>query len=413
MAHAAGRLIVTAHLCTFALALLPPPVSWSTITTEPGKNEDGHPTFSGGMPLGNGDLVAYAWVNASAGGIGYYVAKADAFNSDTLPFKLAMGAVTLSPNPFAGGGAAFFNQSLDMGTATFSLEVAASASTPRTTFTLWIDALTNAMRIAVHSPTAVTLTASLVSVRPPTQISYAQPFTCGSSVAVPDVALDPLPPTVVDPNSLVLFHRNDPTKEEDYFAAALTQQGLAALIPTTPNVFSTRQFGCLLAGDGVSAAFTRASPTHLTSAGPPRTDFALSLTALTTVTASSEEWVDAVAAAAANVSIASNRVAHVVWWASFWARSHVVVGSAAGVPNGTVAQLNALYAATRFVQAVQSRTDFPIPFNGMLFGAATPDVSLADNGGPDFRQVSERENERETCFFVCFLLAGGQFGTCT
>lgn len=106
----------------------PRPVTWTTVTAEPGRNEKKQPTFQGGMPLGNGDLAVLAWPNVSAGALQMYVAKADAHASDTMLFKLAMVTLAVAPNPFQGS---YFNQTLDMHTAT----VRRTAS-----YREWIDA---------------------------------------------------------------------------------------------------------------------------------------------------------------------------------------------------------------------------------------------------------------------------------
>ena len=112
------RLASAAAAAAVVLAAIggPSSVSWNTPTAEPGRNEGGQPTFQGGMPLGNGDLAVLAWPNVTAGSLDLYVAKADAFASDTLLFKLAHVSLSVNPNPFTG--AAYFNQTLDLQSGT-------------------------------------------------------------------------------------------------------------------------------------------------------------------------------------------------------------------------------------------------------------------------------------------------------
>jgi hypothetical protein len=64
-------------------------VHWKTVQ-EFSKNEAGQQTFYSGMPIGNGDLVALVWPNASHGGVQMYVRKADAMSSQSELFTIAM-----------------------------------------------------------------------------------------------------------------------------------------------------------------------------------------------------------------------------------------------------------------------------------------------------------------------------------
>src|SRR5687768_10316945 len=61
-------------------------VEWLEPTKEPGTNAAGNATYAGGMPLGNGDLVALAWPNVTAGGVAFYISKSDAMSSATELF---------------------------------------------------------------------------------------------------------------------------------------------------------------------------------------------------------------------------------------------------------------------------------------------------------------------------------------
>lgn len=77
-------------------------VVWTAPGAEPGMNAKQQPTYYSGLPIGNGDLVAYVWPNVSSGEVSMYVSKADAMASDTALFKLAKATLRISPDPFEG-----------------------------------------------------------------------------------------------------------------------------------------------------------------------------------------------------------------------------------------------------------------------------------------------------------------------
>ena len=56
---------------------------------------------------------------------------------------------------------------------------------------------------------------------------------------------------------------------------------------------------------------------------------------------------------------AEREAAHLEWWAQFWNRSHILVGGAAAANATTTSEaerVTQVYAATRYVQAIQTRT---------------------------------------------------------
>jgi hypothetical protein len=131
----------------------------------------------------------------------------------------------------------------------------------------------------------------------------------------------------------------------------LPTQGLASLIPTTPDFWQDNQFGFVL-DSGAGPALTRASPTLLLSAVPAAA-FSLRLTALAVQVRESPEpcshhhhnncdtasdypsplqtdsisdWLTDLAAEV-TAAAPNPRPAHEAWWTSFWSRSHVAVNS--------------------------------------------------------------------------------------
>ena len=418
--------------------------SWSAPSSGPGTTTDGYATYQDALPLGNGALTALAWANVSAGGVGVYLGHQHAQSSFSELFKLALLQVALQPNPWASG-AAYFNQTLDIGTASVVVFLGGTSMADHAvSLRVWADANADALYVdvAARDP-AVTysLTVVATSVRPDTVFTYTPAFGLCSNISTqPDVYLQqlpaPLPAAAVtalgDPasrerhaswpewlppaaraaarsgggappdsafqaGSLVAYHRNADS-DGLYVASTLAQQGLPQLVNSTPDYWRDLTAGFALDG-GAGPALARVDA-HTLASTAPAAAFQLRATVLSVQTASPEEWVallgqlvqassaPAVAAAAKAsppAAAADPWVAHTAWWAAFWARSYVSVNASCTPGGGDPCDgftLSRKYALTRYVQAVQSRNTWvPIKFNGMAFIAA-----MGTRGEADFRQ---------------------------
>lgn len=316
------------------------------------------------MPLGNGALTASAWANVSAGGISILLGHQYAQSSHTELFKLGLLTVSLSPSPFSAGS--FFAQTLDAATGSVTVLAGGSdASSAAASFRVYVDAHSDELLVDVTSPagTPFSLSAVLASTRPSTPWTYTPPFgLCGSVTSQPDVFVDPLPPpaplsrppplssadafrhasahraptrslpallrtAAFSPATVISYHRNvvaDLIDGRSSVNMTLTQQGLAALVATTPDHWSDLTFGVALDGGAVPVApLSRASPAALVSAAPGAA-FSLRATVLALQTDSAAQWLTELGAAVA-AAPAAPRAAHEAWWAAFWARSYVNV----------------------------------------------------------------------------------------
>jgi alpha-L-fucosidase 2 len=418
-------------------------VNWLTPTTEPGRSQGGKSTYQGAMPLGNGRLTVLGWANATSGGIGFYLGHQDAMSSNTDLFKLALLQVSLSPSPFSQGS--FFNQSLDLSTATLRLYAGGtSLSDYAVLFEAYVDANADQLLLSVASrdpSKTYSLTATLSSTRPAARWQQQESFAdCAPVFNNPDVALDPLPAAPIplarpppqseaekfrhatgatrpqralarlpplaafQPGSLIWYHRNAP-EDGLTIPTTLTLQHLEALIPTTPDYWQDLQFGFALDA-GAGAPLTRSSNTTLTSAAPGAA-FSLRATVLAVQTDTVEEWVADLAALVAegDAGAAGARVAHEAYWGGFWARSHIVVNASDPSPTSPAAQLNSMYAITRYTQVIQSRgTKWPIKFNGMAFVAA-----VGSNGEAEYRDWGASNWWQNTRLPYGAMLAAGDF----
>ena len=133
------------------------------------------------MPLGNGALTAVAWANVSAGGVGVLVGHQDAMSGETELFKLGLLQVALQPNPFAAGS--FFNQTLDVASATVVVYAGGSSMADYAAeLRVWVDANTDTLFVEAAAragalPAAFSLSAAVASVRPRGLWTRTLPFS--------------------------------------------------------------------------------------------------------------------------------------------------------------------------------------------------------------------------------------------
>ena len=317
--------------------------------------------FRGGMPLGNGDTQALAWANVSAGGVSIYVSKNDAMASDTSAYKLALLTLALHPSPYLSG--AFFNQTLDIATATLLLTVGGTASAPAAALSVWVDAHSNtvyATAASLNASQAYTYTASLEPIRPNGYAPYRAPWHCTLGGSAPDVVLADadLPPTLPAPAAtLVILHENsdDDLASGPIVPAVLQAQGLggAATLATVPDLWRGRRFGVAVdavagsGGGGGCAALRRTSPLSLQSLAPAPC-VALRVSALASnAQPTRQAWLAALAAqVAAQPPAAPPRAPHEAFWQAFWTSTYVDINAtdapapaaaAAGAPPGVPA----------------------------------------------------------------------------
>lgn len=365
-------------------------IQWLTPSVEPGINREQLPTYNGSMPIGNGDLTALVWANASAGGINMYVGKQDAMSSNTELFRLAMVRLALAPNPIQPG--AYFNHTLDLSTASMLVQAGGTADAPSVTFRVYADANNDVITIHASSGSGAEFifTVDAVSVRPNSTWNYSIQHFCLPAASQPDVILQPsdVPPSLgFQSDTIGLYHRNNISLDGgSIINSTLTQQSLPQLVGTVHDWWDNRQYGIVIdSGDG--PALQRTGPATLASSSPG-SSFTVRISALSQQSASENSWIANLGQLVSSLPSDGERWAqHATWWSSFWARSYVYVnrstwGTAADV-NDTAYIVSQQYAVTRYVQAIQSRdTMWPIKFNGMAFTANVYDYKP---GWADYR----------------------------
>jgi hypothetical protein len=367
-------------------------VEWLTPTPEPGLSLGKRATYQGSMPFGNGVLTGQVWANVSAGGVQFYVGRQDAMGKDTALYKLGMVYVQLTPNVL--NGAQYFNQSLDMRTGVFTL-LAGGTNFQNfvVQFKLYADALSNVIFLDIVSPQGTQFDAKveITSARPEHTFEYMPPFFCSNFTVSPDVYVESVPMT-----SLAMYHRNQES-DTDAMEVALKQQSLEELLPQLKNHWKDLTFGFSVVPR--QGAFKRVSPRLMTSASA-QSSFSF-------VIRTESFQVPTVDAFIPRLFVPSpeNFPRHVEFWNAFWDRSYMLVNRSqeSDVSN----EINQKYIMTRYLHSIQSRTLWPIKFNGMAFVSHMVNDDVTK--GPDYRDWGPSNWWQNTRFPYWTMLPNGDF----
>ena len=347
-------------------------VAWSAPSKGPGTTVGGQSTFQDAMPIGNGRTTALAWANASTGGVGIYLGSQDAQDSQQDLLKLALLQLSLEPNPLDAPGA-YFNQSLDLATGTFSLEMGgADHESHAVRISAWVDANTDVLRIraaARDGTTPFSLRVVASSTRPSHTNWSTRALDCATALISPDVYVDPLPTApialaralpvaaahamrhasgakrplralfdgagaTVPPfgsfasGSVLAYHRNTNDSGGMSLAQVLQSQGVGSLTNSTPDHWTDLTSGFALDASAGGPALRRVDA-HTLASEAPAPAFVLRATVLAVQTDTVDDWQrDMLALLATDKQpAAETRSAHEAWWDGFWGRSHIEINA--------------------------------------------------------------------------------------
>lgn len=316
-------------------------VQWTVPTKEPGHTLSWKPTRQGVIPLGNGKLTASIWPNTTHGSIGLYIGHQDAMDSLTALIKMGEVTFTMSPNPFATGS--YFNQTLDLSTGTVYIYAGGTGMSSAALVTCWPDAHTDTLYVTITGPQPFSLTVQVDSVRAPSPrdvfvdpLPASQPLHRPSPQSPRDAmrhasgSQRPLRtlPTLPEvgtflPGSIITYHRNN-ASDGLVVNDTLSSQGCESLVATTPDWWADRTSGMVVDSGGGGIPLLRTSPSTLNSTSPS-TVFQVRVIALAVQTDTVEEYLGDLGALVASAPPTPPRAAHESWWASFWARSFILV----------------------------------------------------------------------------------------
>ena len=329
-------------------------VIWTTPTLKPQTNKNGEPVFADTMPLGNGNAVAQVWTNATAGTFNAILGRADAMAGTTEIFKLGWLQIRADPSPFGGANCTqaschvFFNQTLDPATATVTTVVGGdSIHNYFLRAVSYVDANNHVFRTAFDVGPAgpqsgVSLSVSVLSLRPEQPFNATPPFHCEPWIYPPDVLFNDT--GNLPRNALGIYHRNN----DSVVKRVLKQQSLTHLENVTTDWWLHRQFGFLVAPSTTqhpnpsSSSSSSSSLLYSPDSWQPgasssqirttlpvlRAELVAAL--LSNQTRDETTWIHQAADAlqsALGASAATTRAQHEAWWANFWSRSHVVIAN--------------------------------------------------------------------------------------
>lgn len=202
-------------------------------------------------------------------------------------------------------------QELDLATASVVV------STDTCNFTTYVDANINAISMSVACTNDVTVTARVKSMRAAATSPIKPPFFCNAIDRPADVLVNPLPSAFTDPDTLVIYHRNNGS----IVNAVLQQQYLPKARVT--DWWVNRQFGMALSSTG--SPLSRVNPSTLTSKAPGKS-FSLVAYTLSNQTTSASDWLTQLAGLSTGERIErKSKAVHDAWWDAFWeiGRAHV------------------------------------------------------------------------------------------
>ena len=357
-------------------------VTFDTPTPEPGTNIGGIPVISGGMPIGNGETAALVFPLDKPletdsfrleEGVHVWVSMATAMASDMS--LMPIGVVSIITNPPLG--TKDFSQTLSLQNATVEIK------TSQGRVQVWIDATTNAVRAKIlpanflshgnNESAAPTMQATVTirSLRPRKRFKYGG--RCYNATSEPDI----FKTRIAGKNSISLSHRNMDTditflNMKAAFNTTLRQQGLSKFTDMMQkgDHWRHRQFGMVVSGCNKFVLKSSISD-HISSLDAqdikPAEPAQVTITTLSAQTESSESWEEEIAKQHRDhlLKAALHKTSHDAFWDEFWNRSHIWVSS----KDKSTSTLTQRYAQTRYLQAIQAGTRWPIKFNGELFNA--------------------------------------------
>jgi hypothetical protein len=210
---------------------------------------------AGSMPIGNGQVGANVWVEAS-GDLVLLLSHTDSFSECERLLKLGQVRIACQPPLETGSG---FSQRLDLEKGT--LEIRTSTCTVR----VLVDAGSPTLHVRIDSTTPRQATAALEVWRTKQfeivgreHISTWLMHEAPASIKITES------PDVIDPigDALLWYHRN----ETSMVPFTLNHQGLSSVASTVKDPLLHRTFGGHISGDG----FTRIDATTLRQGSPSK-----------------------------------------------------------------------------------------------------------------------------------------------
>jgi alpha-L-fucosidase 2 len=336
--------------------------------------------YKDSMPIGNGDIGLNLWTEAN-GDIVFLIGKTDAWTENGQLVKLGRVRLSIDASPFKASPA--FRQILQPRTGAIELRGESSAI-----MRVWVDANAPVIHIEMRGSQPVRLKASAELWRTEPRRTTSAKGNDEMDRGLRELSGNPEKSVVIEPdtvlpavnNQLAWLHFN----ARSIYPSVFDNQHLDSLLGAYPDPLLHRTFGVLMKGPGLASV-----DNHTLQSTIARNNVRLDLYALTTQTASPQDWRKAVEQLVARIDAVGldvARAAHQRWWNEFWSRSWIRVS---GDANATAVTQG--YAMQRWMTATGGRGPAAMKFNGGIFTvgqeppAGTPYDSEKGELTPDYR----------------------------
>ena len=264
---------------------------------------------AGSMPIGNGEVVLNVWAEDKTGDLLILIARTDAISEISRILKLGRVRIHLNDSPFRN--ATDFVQRLDLRNGV--IHVSARGSQLK----IFVDSGSHVIHVRGKLARPTTITAALESWRNTArELPKAEYASAWSAQNAPFPLIESVDVITNKAGSLAFFHHN----ESSIVPKIWENQSLT----DAPGRFDPLQnltFGGLIRGIG----FESKGSNQLVSKTLQKS-FDLSITTLTAVANSGDDWlreINAITIAPSDTAEKRTRQ----WWNAFWDRSHVFISA--------------------------------------------------------------------------------------
>lgn len=351
---------------------------------------DPAPDASGSVPIGNGDITANVWVDAS-GDVVFYVGKSDTWGEFGQLYKTGRLRVRLLGTD---GVPILRGDSLHWGVrpadATFE------AVSENGVCYVWVDANWPCLHVLAKGAAEIHGRVEIELWRKERRELKAGERHGLHSGAPYSVWHGPDLTPHLDGDEICWMHRNTSSS----WRANLEMQGLGHLCDELQDPLLNRTFGGLVSG----AQLKKISPVVLNSRGGS-SHFACTITLLTRICTDTADWLRSLRDLSAKCPKAYDdnaRAAHRAWWEKFWSRSYIHADG-----NEAARKVSRGYELQRYLNACAGRGAHPIKFNGSLF---TVDWKFdGEDYDADYRRWGPGYWHQNTRLPYWSMLAAGDF----
>ncbi len=371
-------------------------ITWNTPSQNAGES----------MPLVGGDIGCNVWVEE--GDILMYMQRSGSLSENGEYLKMGRFRVRLNPNPFESS--ASFRQELILSDGHIEIE-AAGINQQNAMIRLWVDVHNPTVHIEVEANRETEVTVSYESWRTEDKELLDVPdgsrerFTCFNLEGYPGRVIRVKDHIEQASEGILFYHRNP--KEKLIPEVLIKQQGLEASAGEIFDDIKDRTFGGFLFGEGFVPAGTGEGKYQITpfkswSIKSVKAKKKHQIVVATHIEQARtiEEWKEklfetAVEAAANHQDAFRNTV---LWWHTFWDRSHIFIDPENPEPSNPVWQIGRNYQLFRYQLGGNAFGEYPTKFNGgnLIYDPVLVSEKAAYE--PDWRQwggaVHTAQNQR-------------------